>query len=414
MTGAYFYHNGHLYGEGVRLADIAEEVGTPTYVYSQAAITHSYREIDRAFAAVPHIVCFSLKSNSNLAISRLLAGLGAGADIVSGGELFKAIEAGFDPGKIVYASVGKTVPEIEYALQNRILMFNVESQAEMETIAAVAERLHCRAPIALRLNPDIEAKTHPYITTGMKQYKFGIPTEEALTLYQQAMTLPSLEPVGIQMHIGSQLLKVQPIVDAARKLLEVYDHLREMGLSLRYVDIGGGLGITYRDEAPEGPQVLAKTIVPMIKERDCTLIVEPGRFIVGNAGVLLTRVLYIKRNELKKFVIVDAAMNDLIRPALYDAYHAILPLVEKRETEVVDVVGPVCESGDFLAREREMVIVEQGELLAVQSAGAYGFSMSSNYNARPRAAEVLVSGDHWKLVRRRETYEDLVRGEDQA
>ncbi|MCL5265503.1 MAG: diaminopimelate decarboxylase [Chloroflexi bacterium] len=409
---AFYYDNQTLYCEGVKLADIAGQFDTPAYVYSQAQIAQNFDMLDRAFGDIPHLICFSLKANSNLSIGRIAAGLGAGADIVSGGELFKALKMGIDPQRIVYASVGKLPAEIEYALKAHILMFNVESRAELETINHVAGNVGLRAPIALRINPNIDPKTHPYITTGMTKYKFGIPVEEALQLYSYVQDLPNVEAKGIQMHIGSQLVAVHPIVEAATKVVELTLQLKRDGIDLQYVNIGGGLGIRYEDENPEGPETLAEHIVPLVRETGCTLVMEPGRFIVGNAGALLTRVIYTKRNPAKKFVIVDAAMNDLIRPSLYDAYHPILSVAEVNELEKVDVVGPICESGDFFAHDRELAKFEAGDLMLIQCAGAYGFSMSSNYNSRLRAAEVLVSGDACRLVRRREGYEDLVRGEE--
>ncbi|MBI4322162.1 MAG: diaminopimelate decarboxylase [Chloroflexi bacterium] len=406
------YQNGDLCCEGVRLGDIARQFGTPTYVYSQAQIERNYQEIDLAFGGIPHIICYSLKANSNVAIGHLLATLGAGADIVSGGELFKVLKMGINPQKVVYASVGKTAAEIEYALKARILMFNVESQDELGAIDRIAGRVGLSAPIALRVNPDIDAKTHPYITTGMKKYKFGIAVEDAVRMYQYAQMLPNVEVKGIQMHIGSQLVSVEPIGEAVSKMLDLVGQLRQAGVDVAFIDIGGGLGITYRDETPDGPDALASRILPMLREAGCTLVLEPGRFIVGNAGALLTEVLYTKRNSLKKFVIVDAAMNDLIRPSLYDAYHPIFSVTRKDDTETVDVVGPICESGDFFAHERELPRFEQGDLALIGCAGAYGFSMSSNYNARLRPAEVLVSGQDCRLIRRRESYEDLIRGEE--
>lgn len=412
MLECFHYENQTLCCEGVKLTDIARQFDTPTYVYSHAQIERNFRALDTAFKDVPHLVCYSLKANSNLSIGRFLASLGAGADIVSGGELFKALKMGIDPRKIVYASVGKTPAEIEYALKAQILMFNVESRAELETINKIAASLGTIAPVALRVNPNIDAATHPYITTGMTKYKFGIPTDEALELYRFMGDLPNIAPKGIQMHIGSQLVSVKPIVEAASKIVELVSQLKREGLNLEYLNIGGGLGIRYKDETPDGPEKLAERIIPMVKETGCTLLMEPGRFIIGNAGALLTRVLYIKRNPVKKFVIVDAGMNDLIRPSLYDAYHPVLNVCEVEETEKVDIVGPICESGDFFAHDREAPRFEAGDLMLIQCAGAYGFTMSSNYNARPRAAEVFVSGDKCWLIRRRETYEDLVRGEE--
>lgn len=406
------YENQTLCCEGVKLTAIARQFDTPTYVYSHGQIERNFRSLDEAFGDVPHLICYSLKANSNLSIGRLLGSLGAGADIVSGGELFKALKMGIDPRKIVYASVGKTPAEIEYALKAHILMFNVESSAELETIDKIAANVGTVAPVALRVNPNIDAKTHPYITTGMTKYKFGIPADEALELYRYTRNLPNVQAKGIQMHIGSQLVSIKPIVEAATRIVELALQLKREGLELEYVNIGGGLGIRYRDETPDGPETLAEHIVPLIKETGCTLIMEPGRFIVGNAGALLARVLYIKQNPAKKFVIVDAGMNDLIRPSLYDAYHPILNVNETEEDETVDIVGPICESGDFFAHDRKVARFEAGDLMLIQCAGAYGFTMSSNYNARLRPAEVFVSGDKCWLIRRRESYEDLVRGEE--
>lgn len=409
---AFEYHDGHLECESVRLDDIADRVGTPTYVYSSRALTENYRAVATAFDAVPHLICYSLKANGNLAVCRHLSSLGAGADIVSGGELFRAIRAGMDPKKIVYSGVGKTVAEIEYALSSGILMFNVESRAELETISRVAGRLGVVAPIAIRVNPDIDPKTHPYITTGMKKYKFGVPASDVVALYRHARSLANIAIVGVQMHLGSQLLQVHPIVEAAHRLAEIVRELDGDGIRVSYLDIGGGLGIRYRDEGPEGPEALAAGIIPLTKELGCTLILEPGRFIVGDAGALLTRVLYTKRNDVKRFAIVDAGMNDLIRPSLYDSYHEIRLTSDRPGSETVDVVGPICESGDFFAHDRLLPPLSEGDLLAILGAGAYGFTMSSNYNSRPRVAEVMVSGAHFKVVRRRETYEDLIRGEE--
>jgi len=406
------YQDNSLFCEDVRLTDVARQFGTPTFVYSQSKIEENFRAIDSALVDIPHLICYSLKANSNLAIGRILAGLGGGVDIVSGGELFKALKMGIDPNRIVYASVGKTPAEIEYALKAHILMFNVESRPELEAIDRIAGRVGTKASIAFRVNPDIDARTHPYITTGMLKYKFGIPTDEALELYRLAQEMRNVETRGIQMHIGSQLVSVKPIIEAAGKLVDLFWRLREEGVALDYFNIGGGLAITYKDEQPQGPDVLADSIVPMVKETGATLVLEPGRFIVGNAGVLVSSVLYVKSNPKKKFVIVDAAMNDLVRPSLYDAFHPIVAVTPNEETDIVDVVGPICESGDFLAHERELPRVEAGDLLAIKCAGAYGYSMSSNYNSRPRAAEVLVQGNKCRLIRHRETYDDLVRGEE--
>lgn len=406
------YRNGRLACEMVELSDIAERVGTPTYVYSSQALIENYRAVDSAFAAIPHVVCYSLKANGNLSVCRLLSSLGAGADIVSGGELFRALKAGMPPGRVVYSGVGKTIAEIEYALQSGILMFNVESWEELKTLDAVAGRLGLTARIAARVNPDIDPKTHPYITTGMRKYKFGIPAGEILDFYRCARSMANIKVVGIQMHLGSQLVEVQPIVEATHRLAALVRELESLGIQLQYLDIGGGLGIRYYDEAPQGPDALAAGIVPTVKELGLTLILEPGRYIVGNAGALLTRVLYTKQNELKRFAIVDAGMNDLIRPSLYDSYHEIRLVDQRPGSQAVDVVGPICESGDFFAHDRLLPPLESGDLLAILGAGAYGFTMSSNYNARPRVAEVLVAGSTYEVVRLRETFDDLVRGEE--
>jgi diaminopimelate decarboxylase len=409
MNRFFDYRGDTLHCEGVALSTIAADVGTPTYIYSRAALEENYKRIEHAFAGVSHLICYSLKANGNLSVGRLLAEMGAGADVVSGGEIYRTSKMGIPGHKIVYSSVGKTRQEIEQALDCGILMFNVESQAELETIASIAGQRGQKAPVALRVNPNIDAKTHPYITTGMRKYKFGVPPEEAIQLYKWANESPVLNPIGIQMHIGSQLVEVNPIIEAASKLADV---LRQIGIPLRYFDVGGGLGIIYHDEKPEGPEVLAQRLIPLIKDTGCTLILEPGRFLVGNAGILLTRVLYIKTNSEKKFIIVDAAMNDLMRTSLYDAYHPILPVNPTPGSETVDVVGPVCESGDFLAHHRDLPPVQPDDLLAVGCAGAYGFTMASNYNARPRAAEIIVEGDIYRLARRRETFEDLIQGEE--
>lgn len=409
---AFEYRDGHLCCESMKLSDIAEQVGTPTYVYSTKTLTDNYKSIDSAFEAIPHMICYSLKANGNLSVCRILASLGAGADIVSGGELFRALKAGIRSDKIVYSGVGKTESEIEYALRSDILMFNVESQGELEMINRVAGRLERQARVAVRVNPDIDPQTHPYITTGMTIYKFGVPYGEVVALYHQARKMSNIEIVGIQMHLGSQLVQVQPIVEGTRRLAELVRELSSHGMRLTHIDIGGGLGIHYKDETPEGPSVLADAVVGLVKELGCTLILEPGRYIAGEAGVLLTKVLYTKQNPVKRFVIVDAGMNDLIRPSLYDSYHDIKLVAQREGEETVDIVGPICESGDFFAHDRSMPPVSAGDLLAILGAGAYGFTMSSNYNARRRVAEVVVSGHTCRVARQRESYEDLVRGEE--
>ncbi len=407
------YKNGELYCEGVPVRTVAQRVGTPFYLYSSNTLASHFRAFDNAFAGVPHLICFALKSNSNSAVLRLLGREGAGADIVSGGELFRALRAGIDPKKIVYAGVGKRREELEYALKVGILMFNVESGEELLALDRAAKEMRAIARIALRVNPNIDAVTHAYITTGLKENKFGIPIEQALEFYQTAKGLANVEIVGVHQHIGSQITEVQPFVDAIEKLVGFVRELKSAGIDIQYVNIGGGLGITYKDETPPLPKDVAQAIRPLLKDCGCTIVMEPGRAIVGNAGILVTSALYRKDSGEKRFLIVDAGMNDLIRPSLYEAYHDIRPVVEPAAAAeaVYDVVGPVCESGDFLARDRKMAEVQQGELLAVMSAGAYGFSMSSNYNSRPRAAEVLVKGSEYYVVRERETYNDLIKGE---
>jgi diaminopimelate decarboxylase len=409
----YFKHKkGELYAEGVPLRVLAEKYGTPLYVYSAATLERHIGAYERAFRGVPHVTCFAVKANSNTSVLGLLGRHGAGADVVSGGELERALRAGIPASKIVYAGVGKTEPEIRAALKAGIMMFNIESVQELEAIADVARRMRTRAPIALRVNPDVDPGTHPYISTGLKKYKFGVPMEAALEFYAQAARTKGIEIVGVHKHIGSQITQVTPFVDALKRVLTLVDALAAEGLAIRNLDIGGGLGIPYDGARVPEPRHLAREILPLIKGRGLTLVAEPGRSIVGNAGVLVTRVLYTKPGPGKTFLVVDGAMNDLMRPAMYDAYHEVQQVRKtRRAPEVADVVGPICESGDFLARERTMPRTLQGELLAVMSAGAYGFSMSSNYNSRPRAAEVMVKGTrHW-VVRARETFDDLVRGE---
>jgi diaminopimelate decarboxylase len=407
----FHYKNGELYCEGVPVRSVAKRIGTPFYLYSSKTLANHFRAFDSAFAGVPHLICFALKSNSNGAVLRLLGREGAGADIVSGGELFRALHAGIDPKKIVYAGVGKRRDEIEYALKIGVLMFNVESGEELLALDQAAQEMHTVARIALRVNPNIDPKTHAYISTGLKENKFGIPIEHALEFYQIAKGLKNVEVVGVHQHIGSQITEVQPFVDALEKLVGFIKELKAAGIDIHYVNIGGGLGITYKDETPPLPKDVARAVRPLLEDSGCTIVMEPGRAIVGNAGILVTSALYHKKSGEKRFLIVDAGMNDLIRPSLYEAYHDIRPVVESAAEAVFDVVGPICESGDFLAKDRKMPEVKQGALLAVMSAGAYGFSMSSNYNSRPRVAEVLVKGNDYYIIRERETYEDLVRGE---
>ena len=409
----FVYKNGELYCEGVAVKSIAQRVGTPFYLYSGNTLSGHLRAFEGAFAGVPHLICFALKSNSNGAVLRLLAREGAGADIVSGGELYRALHAGIDARKIVYAGVGKRRDEIEYALKVGILMFNVESGEELLALDRAAREMHAKARIALRVNPNIDPKTHAYISTGLKENKFGIPIEQALEYYQTAKGLQNVDVVGVHQHIGSQITEVQPFVDALEKLVGFVRELRSAGMSIQYINIGGGLGITYKDETPPLPREVAQAIKPLLQDSGCTIVMEPGRAIVGNAGILVTRALYLKDSGEKRFLIVDAGMNDLIRPSLYEAYHDIRPVVEQATANkaTYDVVGPICESGDFQAKDREMPEVKQGDLLAIMGAGAYGFTMSSNYNSRPRVAEVMVKGNEFHIVRERETYEDLIKGE---
>lgn len=407
------YHNDSLYCEDIPLERIAKEQGTPCYIYSHATLTRHFQAVDQAFASVPHIIAYAMKANSNLAVLRLMASLGSGADIVSGGELFRALKAGIPANKIVFAGVGKSHDEIRYALESDILFFNVESSAELQAINEVAGGIGKPARVALRVNPDIDPQTHPYISTGMKKSKFGIGADRALEEFDQASALPNIQVVGVHAHIGSQLTKISPFVDSLTKVLGLIQTLKSKGVPIQYLNIGGGLGITYSDEAPPHPKDLADAITPLLQESQCEIIMEPGRVIVGNAGILLTRVLYIKDTGAKKFAIVDAAMNDLIRPSLYEAHHDILPVqqVPHAEEDVFDVVGPICESGDFLAQNRTMPSVKAGDLLAVMSAGAYAFTMASNYNSRPRVTEILVKAGESYVIRKRERYEDLILGE---
>jgi len=406
----FHYKNNKLYAEGVPLTEIAEAVGTPCYIYSQATLTHHFKVFDNAFSDVPHLTCYSVKANSNIALLKLFASLGGGVDVVSGGELFRALKADVSPKKIVFSGVGKTEDEIKMALEADILMFNVESEAELETIHEIASRLGKIAPIALRVNPDIDPKTHPYISTGLRKSKFGIDIKIAEQLYLKANHMPHIRVIGIDCHIGSQLTLLSPFLDALERIKLLYQKLEAQGLKLQYLDLGGGLGIPYGEEIPPHPTEYAQAIKAAAQDLNCTLIFEPGRVIVGNAGILLTKVLYSKQGKGKTFIIVDAAMNDLIRPSLYHAHHEIKP-VEKMERPLVvaDVVGPICETGDFFAQGRKMPLVQSGDLLAIMSAGAYGFVMSSNYNSRPRVAEVLVNGDRYQVIRKRECYEDLIR-----
>jgi diaminopimelate decarboxylase len=409
---AFPRRDGRLRAEGVPIEDIAEAVGTPVYVYSASKIAETYAAFDVAFAGVPHTVCYAIKANMNLAVVRLLIARGAGIDVTSGGELFRALRAGGDPGKFVYSGVGKTDEEIDSALEAGIKQFNVESRAELRRIDAVAEARGAIAPVAFRVNPDVDPRTHPYISTGLRTSKFGIPIGEAVEAYAEAKALEHVQVVGVDCHIGSQLTSVQPFADALAKLRSLVRELRDAGHAIEIIDVGGGLGVTYANERPPTAEEYAAAVLSAVGDLGCEIVLEPGRSIVANAGVFVTRVLFEKRNEAKHFVVVDGAMNDLIRPALYEAYQRIEPVGRPRDgSNVVDVVGGVCESGDFLASGRTLPELERGDLLAVHSAGAYGFAMSSNYNGRRRAAEVLVRGDRFAVVRERESYSDTVRGE---
>jgi len=411
------YRNGEMFAEGVALKRIAQEVGTPAYIYSLATLKRHFKVFDQAFAKARHIVCFSVKANSNLALLRAFAKEGSGFDIVSEGELFRALKVGADPRKIVFSGVGKKRQEIEYALKSGILMFNVESEEELFALDEIAAGIGKKAPISLRVNPDVDPQTHPYISTGMKKAKFGVDIKKSLETYKKAVSLRNVDVVGVDCHIGSQLTSVTPFVDALAKVREYLDRvlageMKREGAQIRYLDLGGGLGINYHDETPPLPDEYAAAIIQGLQGLDVTLILEPGRVIVGNAGILLTEVQYLKETETKKFVIVDGGMNDLIRPALYGSYQAIQPVVQTNADKMVaDVVGPICESGDFFAKDREIARPKRGDLLAVMSAGAYGFTMASNYNSHPKPPEVLVDGDQYYIVRRRESLDDLINGE---
>jgi len=406
------YQQNELYCEDISLAQLAQQVGTPCYVYSYATLLHHFKVFDEAFTDVPHLTCFAAKANSNLAILKLFGSLGGGVDIVSGGELFRARNAGIPANRIVYSGVGKTQDEIDYALSEDILLFNIESSQELEAINKRAAGLGRKARIALRVNPDVDPKTHPYISTGMKKNKFGIDIDGALKEYKRAKTLSNVAIVGVDCHVGSQLTEITPFVDALQRLCLLMKRLKDLGIDIKYLDLGGGLGITYDQEAPPHPREYAQALLQELEGFSCTLIFEPGRVIVGNAGILITQVLYTKKTPSKNFVVVDAAMNDLLRPSLYGSYHHIQPLRQTSQgNEIVDVVGPICESGDFLAKDRSLPTAQAGDYLAVMSAGAYGFTMSSNYNSRPRAAEILVKGDRFYIIRERETWQDLTKNE---
>jgi diaminopimelate decarboxylase len=409
----FTYRENELYCEDVPVQKIAAEIGTPFYLYSHATLTRHFKAFNEAFEGIDRLVCFSAKANTNLAILKLFATLGCGLDIVSGGELYRGIQAGFAPNRIVYSGVGKRIDEIDYALKSKIMMFNMESFDELKLINQRAGKLKKRAPVAIRVNPNVDPKTHPYISTGLRKNKFGIDTEAAIEGYQLAGSLEHVEVVGIDCHIGSQITEAGPFEDALQSIKELLNHLKaELGIHIKYIDMGGGLGITYGDETPPSLKEYAKGFLTHLDGMDLKLILEPGRVLVGNAGILITRVLYKKPGSAKDFIIVDAGMNDLLRPTLYNAFHAIEPVVRSEASlTVADVVGPICESGDFLAVDRNLADVGGGDLLAVMSTGAYGFVMSSNYCSRPRVAEVMVKDRQYQVVKKRENYQDLVRGE---
>ena len=408
------YKDSRLYCEGVRIDKLAKKYSTPLYVYSRKTFLDHYRKLQVAFRSVRPLICYSVKANSNLSILKMLVKIGAGLDIVSGGELFRALKAGVSPKRIVYASVGKKEEEIEYAIKNSILLFNVESLSEATEINKVAGRLRRRQAIAIRVNPNVKAKAHKYITTGHKQNKFGIDIDTAKDIFLNRRELKNLDVTGVHLHIGSQIIEAKPFVKAIERLVGFIRSLESRGIRIKWFNIGGGLGIIYSGERPQTAQEYAKAVLPLLKKMNTKIILEPGRFISGNAGVLIAKVLYIKEAPGKNFAIVDTAMNDLLRPSLYEAYHEILPVESRpykssRRILRYDIVGPVCESGDFLGKDRKFIDLKEGDFLAVMSAGAYGYSMASNYNSRPRPAEVLVDGSRARLITRRETYKDLVR-----
>lgn len=410
----FSYKNGELYCEQVPVRRIVEEFGTPIFIYSRGTLERHFKIFEEPFSNVPHLICFSMKACSNLAILRIFSNLGGGVDIVSGGELFRALRAGISSQKIVYSGVGKKAAEMDLALDADILMFNVESEEELQLLNQRASAKGKKARVALRVNPNVDPLTHPYISTGLKSNKFGVPIEQAGDIYMQASRLEGIDPVGLDCHIGSQLTELAPFLEAVSILRKLLRKLRDGGVDIRYLDVGGGLGIPYDQETPPAPGDYGAAVLDLVSDMSVSLIMEPGRVLVGNAGIMATQVLYKKQSSDKNFVIVDAAMNDLMRPSLYKAYHSIIKVAKDdgpTRKIVADVVGPICESGDFLARSREMDDPDPGELLAVMSSGAYGFSMSSNYNSRPRSAEVLVDQSNYYLIRQRETYEDLIRGE---
>lgn len=409
----YFeYKNGELYCEDVPVEHIVKETRSPVYIYSHKTLERHFTVFDNAFKGIPHIVCYSCKANSNIAILRVMGRLGGGIDIVSGGELYRTLAAGIPENKIVFSGVGKTEEELKAAIHLQILMINVESEEELSAIAKIARKMRKEVPLSIRVNPQIDPKTHPYITTGLKKNKFGVIWDDAWKLYEKIKEEKYLIPVGISSHIGSQILELGPFKEAVRSLKDMINQLKQRGITLKYVDIGGGLGITYKDELPPHPDDYARIIKEELKGTGLILILEPGRVLVGNSGIFVTKLLYVKKVPGKTFYIVDGAMNDLVRPSLYGAYHEIVPIQDKNNKKIkVDIVGPVCESADFLAKDREIAPLASGELLAVMGAGAYGFSMSSNYNSRRRVPEVLVKEAEFFVIKKRETLRDLLKGE---
>ncbi|MFT5789550.1 MAG: diaminopimelate decarboxylase [Shewanella sp.] len=407
----FIYQAEELYAEQCQVAALAKQHGTPLYIYSRATLERHWHAFNNAVVNHPHLICYAVKANSNIAVLNVLARLGSGFDIVSGGELARVIQAGGDPAKVVFSGVGKTVAEMEMALEIGIYCFNVESAAELEQLSIVAHRMGKIAPVSLRINPDVDAGTHPYISTGLKENKFGIAMEEAETTFLRAQSLPGLEIKGVDCHIGSQLTEIKPFLDAMDRMLALIDRLADLGIEIKHFDVGGGLGVTYDDELPPQPDVYAAALLARLGERDLKLIFEPGRAIAANAGIFVTQVLYLKENSEKRFALVDGAMNDLIRPSLYSAWQKIIPAIDRGgETLSYDVVGPVCETGDFLGKDRQLN-VQAGDYLAIRSSGAYGFTMASNYNSRPRAAELMVDGDNAYVIREREKIAQLWQGE---
>ncbi len=412
MAECFKYRDREMFCEDVRIADIVRDVGTPAYIYSKASFVEAFRDFDTAFSGVDHLVCFSLKANSNLNVCRIFYNAGSGIDCNSGGEFYRALKAGVDPRVIVFTGVGKTAEEIRTVLQHPIIMLKAESLQELHLINTIAGELNIKAPVGIRVNPDVDAKTHPYISTGLSENKFGIDSSQAVRAFELAASLPNLRIAGIDMHIGSQITSAGPFIEACRKLAELAAALKRGGIMLSHFDVGGGLGISYDNGASTSPHELANQLLPILTGVGCKILFEPGRFLTANAGILATKVLYVKQNGKKNFIVVDAAMNDLLRPSLYKAFHKIKPVAQTSDkTIVADIVGPVCESADFFAQGREIQKSEQGDVLAVMSAGAYSFVMSSNYNQRRRAPEVIVDGNKYSIVRERETYEDLVAKE---